>query len=70
MKIFVDTDCGTVSDHFNFVSVPGVGDIVFVMNEQEEIKLRVKLVEHYVVGKGDVSEPIASITIQCERVVH
>jgi hypothetical protein len=69
-RIFVDTECGTVSDHFDFNAVPHAGDIVFVLNENEEIKLRVNLVEHYVIGKGDLSEPVSSVTLQCERLNH
>ena len=70
IKIFIDTESSVVSGHFDFASVPNAGDVVFILTEDGEIKLRVNLVEHYVVGRGDVERPISPITLQCERVEH
>jgi hypothetical protein len=68
--IFVDTECGKVSEHFEFATVPSQGDVVFIQTESEEIKLRVKLVEHYPKSKGDVADPMAHVTLQCEIMPH
>jgi hypothetical protein len=70
IKIFIDTEDGTASGHYDFASVPNAGDVVFILTEDGEIKLRVKLVEHYVVGKGDVMHPVSPVTLQCERVEY
>jgi|GEM_PF-5351519 len=66
IKVFIDTQCGKVSDHFEFAATPRTGEVVFVQTEHEEIKLKVMLVEHYPPSKGDVMDQISSITIQCE----
>ncbi|WP_155006260.1 hypothetical protein [Sphingomonas hengshuiensis] len=65
VQIFVDTECGTVSDHFEFASVPRTDEIIFVQTEAGEIKLRVLLVEHYPTSKGDFPDPVSPITLQC-----
>ncbi len=70
IRIFVDTECGKVSDHFEFGAVPHQGDVVFILTEKEEIKLLVKLVEHYPNPKGDVMHPVSSVTLQCEVMPH
>jgi hypothetical protein len=67
-EILVETECGQVSGHYLFSSVPSSGDIVFISDDKHaEIKLRVRLVEHYPVSRGDVGSDIY-ITLQCEVV--
>ena len=68
IQIFVDTECGTVSDHFEFAAAPRMGEVVFIQTESVEIKLRVNLVEHYPPAKGDVMDRLSAVTIQCEVV--
>jgi hypothetical protein len=69
-KIFVDTPYGTVSDHHEFAIVPGIGEVIFIQTPGQEIKLKVNLVEHYPVPKGDVMQSLAPITLQCEVLPH
>ena len=68
--IFVDTECGKVSEHFEFAAVPHQGDVLFIQKEHKEIKLRVNLIEHYPRTKGDVIDPIANVTLQCIVMPH
>jgi hypothetical protein len=67
-SVSIETQCGTISDHFQFAVVPRVGEVVFIQTEAAEIKLRVLQVEHYPPAKGDLPDAISPVTIQCEVV--
>ncbi len=70
-KLLIESECGTLSEYFRFQSVPVAGDIVFVaIKDNTEVKLRVKLVEHYPLGSNIDREPPGEITLQCERLEH
>ena len=66
ISIFVNSECGKVSEHFEFALVPNQGDVVFIQTENEEIKLYVNLVEHYPKSKGDVVASVSAVTLQCK----
>lgn len=70
IRALVITENEEIDDHFEFESVPSSGDVIFIRMENKEYKLRVKLIEHYPPAKGDVMDPISSITIQCEMVTY
>ena len=71
IKILIETKCGLVSEHFDFQSVPSTGDIIFVGTKSiPEIKLCVKLVEHYPVGEHTDHDLPGAVTLQCERLEH
>lgn len=69
-RVFIDTPCGTVSEHFEFGCVPRMGDVVFLQTEHGEVKLSVKLVEHYPETFHEGTTPVSRVTLQCEVVAR
>ena len=69
-RVFIDTPCGTISEHFEFGLVPRAGDVVFIQAKNREVKLGVKLVEHYPETTYDFDTPVSRITLQCEVLPH
>ena len=69
-RVFIETSCGVISEHYDFEIVPRTGELIFIQNADGEVKLMVQLVEHYPSSRHGVTNAAAPITIQCEVQAH
>jgi hypothetical protein len=72
IQVFVHADAKNgeplIGDHYKFVAIPRVGELVVITDEQGETVLRVISVMNFAEPRGDTMRPVSYVTLKCEAV--
>lgn len=69
ISVFVNADRGNaplIADHYDFVSVPSIGEDIVVEEGRKQYFVTVESVTHYPEGKGDTARPISYVSLKCK----